>query len=125
MDDIKKCDYCGPTFDVDTSCWGPTLEPCILKYPKNCHDWIRKPQDRKSYKFELMILSYCPECGRTGSVDTNRWFRVGKIIKNASGESIERVYNDSAKRELDPNTRTVPMFEVAHPFVSYITNGKE
>lgn len=122
---VNTCDQCGEKFKSAKSCWGPVLTPCIFKFPKNPRDWIRRPQDRKSDECELAIMSYCPSCGRAGAVDVARWFRISKVIRNGFGETVEREYNGDAKRELDSATRTLPVFEVDHPFKPFVDIRKE
>ena len=120
MANVNICDRCSKKFEDDKSCWGPILEPCLLKYPKYPADWIRRKPDRKSDEFELMFKSYCPKCGRTGSVDAYGWFKSRKIIRNGFEDTIESEHSEEAKRELDQKTRTLPLFEVDHPFETFV-----
>lgn len=86
-------------------------EPCLIEYPEQ---WYLKPHERKLYegnhvKMSLRFSSYCPICGKTGESDRDRW---STLIKKNNGviSYCERVWTEEAERELNPATRTLPVF---------------
>lgn len=94
-------------------------EPCLIEYPL---DWWNKPHERKHYIPYLQFSAYCPVCGKIGEVDRERWFTT---VKKHNGICIylESVYTEEAKRELNPATRTLPVFKVADPFAKFVKIG--
>lgn len=83
-------------------------EPCLLEQPL---EWYCKPHERKSNKFRLIFGSYCPICGKTNSPDMDRWWTT---VKKYDGfrSYLECVHTEEAERELNPTTRTLPVFKI-------------
>lgn len=87
-------------------------EPCLIEYPEQ---WYLKPHERRMYegnriKTALRFSSYCPVCGKTGDTDHDRWWTT---VKKHNGviSYLERVHTEEAERELNPVTRTLPVFK--------------
>ena len=83
-------------------------EPCLLE---QLEEWYCKPHERKTNKTRLMFASYCPFCGKTNSPDRDRWWTTVKK-NNGMFSYLESVHTKEAKRELNPATRTLPVFYV-------------
>lgn len=83
-------------------------EPCLLE---QLELWYCKPHERKSNKTWLKFGSYCPICGKVGDVDRERWWTTVKK-HNGVCSFLERVPTEEAKCELDPATRTLPVFYI-------------
>lgn len=83
-------------------------EPCLFE---QLELWYCKPHERKSNKTWLKFGSYCPICGKVGETDYDRWRTVVKK-HNGVCSYLERVPTEEAKRELDPATRTLPVFYI-------------
>ena len=81
-------------------------EPCLIEHPA---DWWNKPHER-SGKTTLRFATYCPICGKTDSADHDRWVTTVKK-HNGVVSYLEHVYTEEAERELDPATRTLPVFK--------------
>lgn len=93
---------------------------CLLEYPT---DWWNKPHERKRYVPHLQFASYCPECGKISEHDRKRWFvTVEKTFENGR-KYYESVFTEEAKRELNPSTRTLPLFKVGGPFTRTVEIG--
>jgi hypothetical protein len=95
-------------------------EPCLLDEP--C-EWYLKPHERSGKRY-LRFASYCPICGKTNSGDHERWWTT---IKKHNGVTsyIERVHTEEAERELDPTTRTLPVFKVDEWRQKFVDIGEE
>lgn len=92
-------------------------EPCLLEVPLDW--WHDKPHERKSNKTDLEFSSYCPVCGKRSYCDTDRWFtRVERF--NGSFRYLKSVLTEEAERELNPATRTLPVFKADSPFVKFV-----
>lgn len=96
-------------------------EACFVEYPL---DWWSKLHERKRYVPHLAFSSYCPICGKIGDVDRDRWFTAVKKYFG-DGSHIESVKTEEAERELNPTTRTLPVFKIADPFVKFVDIDKE
>lgn len=72
-------------------------------------DWWNKPHER-SGKTTLRFATYCPICGKTDSADHDRWLTTVKKY-NGVVSYLEHVYTEEAERELNPATRTLPVFK--------------
>lgn len=83
-------------------------EPCLLE---ELVEWYMKPHERKTNKTQLRFRSYCPICGKVGDMDKDRWWTHVKK-SNGSFSYLEPVYTEEAERELNPATRTLPVFYV-------------
>lgn len=83
-------------------------EPCLFE---QLVEWYCKPHERKTNKTQLRFGSYCPICGKTGATDTNRWWTSVKK-HNGAISYYETVPTDEGERELNPMTRTMPVFYV-------------
>lgn len=88
-------------------------EPCLIDYPEQ---WYLKPHEHQLYengreKRRLRFDSYCPVCGKTGGIDKDRWWTS---VKKHNGviSYIESIHTEEAERELNPATRTLPVFKV-------------
>ena len=57
---------------------------------------------------DVSIGTYCPICGKIGSLCAQGW-RQWKP-PNSNNRAGSFAYTDDAKRELDPQTRTLPTF---------------
>ena len=83
-------------------------EPCLLE---ELVEWYMKPHERKTNKTKLCFSSYCPICGKVGDVDRERWWT--RVKKNVGVVSVyESIHTEEAERELNPATRTLPVFYV-------------
>lgn len=83
-------------------------EPCLLE---QLEDWYCKPHERKTHKTRLRFRSYCPICGKVGGLDKDRWITTVKK-RNGMFSYLEQVYTEEAERELNPSTRTLPVFYI-------------
>lgn len=83
-------------------------EPCLFE---QIEMWYAKPHERKSNRTRLTFGSYCPICGKVGDTDTDRWFAHVKK-HNDMFSYLETVYTEEAERELNPTTRTLPVFYI-------------
>ena len=83
-------------------------EPCLFE---QLELWYYKPHERKSNKTYLKFGSYCPICGKVGETDHDRW-RTTVKKHNGVCSYIERVPTEEAERELNPATRTLPVFYI-------------
>lgn len=90
--------------------------PCLIESPL---DWWNKPHERKKYVPYLRFASYCPICGKTGEQDHDRWWTSVKKYSN-SGSYIETVHTEEAERELNPATRTLPVFKSDYPWSKFV-----
>lgn len=97
-------------------------EPCLIEHPL---DWWNKPHERKRYLPHLTFTSYCPVCGKVGGGDPRRWFVSGKKYDDVGCPYVTVEHTDEAKRELDPATRTLPVFKVDDPFAKFVEINME
>lgn len=83
-------------------------EPCLFE---QLLEWHLKPHERKDNKTWLKFGSYCPICGKVGETDCDRWRTT---VKKCDGERsyVESVRTEEAERELNPATRTLPVFYI-------------
>ena len=72
-------------------------EPCLIE---QLELWYCKPHERKSNKTMLRFKTYCPICGKVSPQDTKRWWT-----------SVKK-HTEEAERELNPATRTLPVFYI-------------
>lgn len=82
------------------------FQPCVFEFEGIRYD--------KNYGFVTMpdasIGTYCPICGKIGSFCAQGW-RQWKPL-NASNRGGSFTYTDIAKKELNPQTRTLPTFHL-------------
>lgn len=95
-------------------------EPCLLERPLY---WWRKKHEQGSEK-DIGFSSYCPVCGKVGSVDVERWFVSIKSFGADFHPYIRDEYTVEAQLELDPRTRTIPVFKVDDPFAKFVDIGE-
>ena len=90
-------------------------EPCLLEIPL---EWYSHPHERSGKTF-LRFRSYCPTCGKIGDVDHERWWtHVEK--HNGMFAYLETVHTKEAERELNPLTRTLPVFKTEDYFAKFV-----
>ena len=80
-----------------------TYKPCVIEYPL---DWYKKEHERSGEK-QFSIGTYCAICGKIGEL--KRW------------------YHTENESELNPETRTLPIFWTEDFFPKYVeleTSGK-
>lgn len=97
-------------------------EPCLFE---QLLEWYCKPHERKTNKTRLRFGSYCPICGKTGDTDRDRWFTT---VKKHNGviSYLEHVHTEEAERELNPITRTLPVFYVGDEWCpKFVDIGEE
>jgi hypothetical protein len=88
-------------------------EPCVISYPR---DWHQK-QHLRGGERKLAIDSYCHTCGKImGLKDRERWYKH-EVLKGFSYCSVE---TEECLRELNPETRTIPLFEIDDPFAKFV-----
>lgn len=88
-------------------------KPCVLSYPQ---DWWQK-EHLRNQKREYTIDYYCPICGKImGLKEQERWY-TSKVLK---GFSICSVETEECKKELNDETRTIPLFEISNPFDKFV-----
>ena len=59
--------------------------------------------------FELSIGTYCPICGKIG-IPT--YYTKWKNHLKSDGGDVYSEWSEEAEREFDPNTRTLPYFDI-------------
>ena len=92
-------------------------EPCLLE--------LDNFPDFKTGRVEgthIAFQSYCTVCGKIGDCDVGRWF-VNRITPFY--EWISEGYTEEAERELDPATRTLPLFRVYDKYFPKFVELKE
>lgn len=91
-------------------------EDCLFDTPScrldNAHGFV--------YDYRKLVFGhYCPVCGKIGYGDTSKWF---DLVRGLGGSSVlapigfHTEPNEAAKRELDPETRTLPVFTLKEMF---------
>ena len=89
-------------------------EPCVIIYPR---DWHTKEHLRSNEK-STTIDCYCPICGKImGLQNRERWYKH-EVLKGFSCWSVE---TEECLRELNPETRTLPTFEIDSPFDKFVS----
>ena len=85
------------------------FEPCVLEfthpYGKLTKEHGFQPERRAS------IGGYCPICGKVGPIDVSRW------VRQTFHDDLKMLYymtkwSDEALQELNPETRTLPTFDI-------------
>ena len=84
-------------------------EPCVLEYIYPYAECV-SGQGFKSGRGER-IDGYCPICGKIGPTDMTRWYKIDCDLSSKRwGHKTE--LSDEAIKELNPDTRTLPTFDV-------------
>lgn len=92
-------------------------EPCVTIYPK---DWHTKEHLRSNEK-HATIDYYCPICGKLmGLRDRERWYTT-EPLRGLPFAGIRTVHTEECERELNPETRTLPSFEIDSPFDKFVS----
>ena len=89
-------------------------EPCVIEYPAL---WYTKEHLRGGEK-QVKINGYCQVCGKIGEINLEQWY--GSVY-HVTGISIEPT--EQTQRELNPETRTLPTFQVDDPFAKFVELG--
>ena len=63
------------------------------------------------------ISSYCPVCGKIGLQDHQCWWEWESWKGTRAGSYVP---TEEAKRELNPETRTLPTFWIGDMFAKYV-----
>ena len=83
---------------------------CVFEYDSirldKAHGWVPDPK--------FAIGSYCPVCGRIGTMHNEGWWDDGE--KLPSGALRAGNWSAKAQKEFDPETRTLPFFRVEDIF---------
>ena len=96
--------------------------PCLIEHP---WAWWGKPHEWEQSKRVLSFRSYCPICGKTNEADHDRWYTVIKKYHENGSSYIESVRSKEAERELNPSTRTIPVFKADRPWPKFVEISKE
>lgn len=87
-------------------------EPCVLRYPI---DWYQKEHLRTG-EMKEEIGYYCPICGKLmGLKEKDRWYTTRRVA-NIPFAAYEVVSTEEGERELNPETRTLPTFDIQDRF---------
>ena len=93
-------------------------QPCVLEYTDFIYDLVLDKQVTKRNR----IASFCPFCGKIGSrTDFDRWYAW--VSTDSPAGRFE--YTVEALKELNPATRTLPLFHVDDGFFSTFVNLEE
>ena len=91
-------------------------EPCVLSYPQ---DWHTKEHLRSDERHES-IGAYCPICGKIGEIkDKSRWYSKETVFIG-NYQLTETVLTEEGKKEMNPETRTIPCFMIDDPFEKFV-----
>lgn len=91
-------------------------EPCVLRYPQ---DWWQKEHLRTG-EMKEEIGYYCPICGKLmGMKDKDRWYTTQRV-KNLPFTAYEVVGTEECQKELNPETRTLPTFDIHDRFDNFV-----
>ncbi len=92
------------------------FKPCVFEYSgiklDGAHGFIPGPT-------EYWIGSYCDICGKVGP-GGNRWFQWVPYNGGSFGKFEP---TEEAKRQLDPETRTLPTFHLDNVFQKAVNLG--
>lgn len=89
-------------------------QPCVLQYERAEFD---KVHGFTPTGIEERVGSYCPICGKIGEVDFIRWWFTAWNQEHSTCWSEP---TEEAKRELNPETRTLPTFWAGDMFAKYV-----
>ena len=76
-------------------------------------DWQELDKDKGFVPTTKLVFGvYCPDCGNIGSIESwcggkSKWWKHDKV-----NGSIHPTYSDEALKELNENTRTLPLFRI-------------
>ncbi len=82
-----------------------TYEPCLIEFPEQ---YYLKEHNRNG-KTHFQFASYCTICGKVGHIDRDRWYKDTKC-REGNRSWIKVDFSEEAERELNPETRTLPVF---------------
>lgn len=92
------------------------VEPCVVAYSS---EWWTKEHLRTTNKTTI-ITGYCPICGKIGELkDKSKWYTKDNGVLN-NVEWTKTVYTAEGNREMNPETRTLPYFEINDPFDKFV-----
>ena len=92
-------------------------EPCVIEIPA---DWYKKEHER-SGEIKAEIWSYCPVCGKVCAIqNTERWWKSVAEPHHLFGRVFYTEPTEECKRELNPETRTLPTFWNDDVFPKYV-----
>ncbi len=88
--------------------------PCVFEYEDMCFD--------KAHGIQMVprtsIGSYCVICGKVGDVVSASFVKKTEVLTGFT-QDMDKIlcvnsydYTDEGKRELDPETRTMPTFHI-------------
>ena len=87
-----------------------TYEPCVFEF--NGPRFTREHGIAYDQP-DSCIGAYCPVCGKVGELpERKRWYASRYISHPTFGSCIEPYETEECKRELNPETRTLPTFQV-------------
>ena len=92
-------------------------QPCVLGFEIMVYDLETGQRPKPSNR----IATYCPHCGKIGTTDFDRWYTW--VSTDPPAGRYE--YTVDAKKELNPATRTLPLFHVDDEFFSTFVNLEE
>lgn len=99
------------------------FEPCILEY----NFPYGKLEEGKGFQpiSQTRIDGYCPICGKVGPIDMERWWKTDKPL-NSRNFGFQTEPTEEALRELNPETRTLPTFDVGDDWIfpKYVDIGE-
>ena len=88
------------------------IEPCVVSYQR---EWFLKEHVRSDER-KLTIEGYCPICGKLNSLDDrSKWYKQ-VLRQGVAFRYYETVLTEEGEREMNPETRTLPYFEIDNPF---------
>ena len=91
-------------------------EPCIISYP---NEWWAKEHLRTDKTHDVIGI-YCPICGKIGELkDRARWYMKDTVFVG-NVQFTENVLTEEGKKEMNPETRTLPTFKVKDPFDKFV-----
>lgn len=81
---------------------------CVYEYPDS---YYTRSKGKLPTTY-LSIGTYCPICGKVQRVFTTDDKYSNKTMVYHSNCPLGRVWNDEAKKEFNPATRTLPLFQI-------------
>lgn len=94
-------------------------EPCVVS---RTAEWYLKEHLRSGER-KLEFRLYCPVCGKLDYMDDKIRSRMyTKVQRQAATFSyLETVLSEEGEREMNPETRTLPYFEINDPFDKFVS----
>lgn len=94
-------------------------EPCVVSMPDG---WWKKEHLRTGER-KLEFRLYCPICGKLDYIDDSIRSRMYTTVKKqaATFSYVETVLSEEGEREMNPETRTLPYFEINDPFDKFVS----